>query len=83
MIDRIKMHHCLYFDKTIDMKISRPLIGHSWWSGCCIKAMALHAGANQYTGPAYSAKACFMVVCNITTTVNKGRRAGSLSSLCI
>ena len=38
--------------------------------------MVLHVGANQYTGPAYSIKACFMAVGNITTTVNKGRQAG-------
>ena len=35
--------------------------------------MVLNAGANQYSGPTYSAKACFMAVGNITTTVNKGR----------
>ena len=35
-------------------------------------AMALNPGANQYTGPAFSAKACFMVAGNITTGVNKG-----------
>ena len=34
-------------------------------------------------GPTCSAKACFMVFGNITTTtVNKGRQAGSISSLC-
>ena len=27
-------------------------------------AMAEHAGANQYTGPAYNAKTCFMGVCD-------------------
>ena len=45
--------------------------------------MAVNAGANQYTGPAHSTKVCFMVVGNITTTVSKGRQAGSISSLCI
>ena len=35
--------------------------------------------ANQYTGSAYSAKVCFKVVGNTTTTGNKGRRAGSIS----
>ena len=46
-------------------------------------AMALNLGANQYTGPAFSAKACFMVVGNITTSVNKGRRARPMSGLLI
>ena len=32
-------------------------------------------GRNQYTGPAYSTKACFMAVGNIITIVNKDRRA--------
>ena len=41
-------------------------------------AMALHAGANLYTGPAHSAKACFMAVSNITTIINKGREAGPM-----
>ena len=35
--------------------------------------MAVHAGANQYTGPAYSAKA---VVGNITTRYSQQRQAG-------
>ena len=39
-------------------------------------------GANQYTGPAYSAKANSMAFSNITTTANKGMRAWSTSSLC-
>ena len=34
-------------------------MSHSWWANCCIKAMGLNTGANQYTGPAYSAKAYF------------------------
>ena len=46
-------------------------------------AMVLNPGANQYTGPAFSAKDCFMVADNITTSVNKGRRAGPMSSLLI
>ena len=29
-------------------------------------------GINQYTGPAYSAKMCFMAAGSITTIVNKG-----------
>ena len=33
-------------------------MSHSWWANCCIKAMGLNTGANQYTGPAYSAKLC-------------------------
>ena len=37
--------------------------------------MAVHAGANQYTGPAYSAKA---VVGNITTRYSQQRQAGWL-----
>ena len=39
-------------------------------------AMALKLGANQYTGLAYSAKACSMVACNMTTKVNIGTQAG-------
>ena len=46
-------------------------------------AMALNLGANQYTGPTFSAKACFMVAGNITTSVNKGRWAGPMSGLFI
>ena len=41
-------------------------------------------GANQYTGPACGAKKCFIAPAaagNITTTVNKGRWAGPMSSL--
>ena len=47
-----------------------------------IWAMALNPGANQYTGPAYSGKACFMVSGDITTTNNKGQvgRANEWSS---
>ena len=45
--------------------------------------MALNAGENQYTDPAFSAKACFMVSGNITTNVNKGRWAGPMSGLLI
>ena len=42
-------------------------------------AMALNPGTNQYTGPSISAKSCFMVIGNITTTVNKGRQAKPMS----
>ena len=45
--------------------------------------MALNMGANQYTGLAFSAKACFMVAGNIATTVSKGRQAGPMSGLLI
>ena len=45
--------------------------------------MALNPGANQYTGPACSAKACFMMARNITTSVNKDMRAGPMSGLLI
>ena len=38
--------------------------------------MVLHTGANQCTGPVSSTKGCFIVVGNITSTVNKGRQAG-------
>ena len=44
----------------------------------------LNPGANQYTGPSCAAKKCFIVaavVGDITTTVNKGRQAGPMSSL--
>lgn len=38
--------------------------------------MVVHGGGrNQYTGPVYSTKACFMAVGNIITIVNKDRRA--------
>ena len=40
--------------------------------------------ANQYTGPAYNAKKCFIaaaVAGNITTTVHKGRQGRPMSSL--
>ena len=46
--------------------------------------LGLNLGANQYTGPTYSAKKCFIGAAgagNITTTVNKGRRAMPMSSL--
>ena len=44
-------------------------------------AMTLNPVEIKYTGPAYSAKACFMVAGNITTKVNKGRQARPMSSL--
>ena len=46
--------------------------------------LALDPGANQYSGPTYGAKKCFIVAAvagDITTTVNKGRQAGPVSSL--
>ena len=43
-------------------------------------AMALNPRANQYTGPAFSSKACFMVAGDITTSVNKGRQAHEQST---
>ena len=46
----------------------------------------LNLGANQYTGPACGTKKCFIGAAaagDITTTVNKGRQAGSMSSLLI
>ena len=46
-------------------------------------AMALNPGANQYTGTALSAIAGFMVAGDITTSVNKDRRAGPMSGLLI
>ena len=46
-------------------------------------AVALNLGANQYTGPTFSSKACYMVAGKITTSVNKGRQAGPMSSLLI
>ena len=48
------------------------------------KSLALNVGTNQYTCPAYSAKKCFIATAargDITTTVNRGRRAGPISSL--
>ena len=44
-----------------------------------IRSVAVQAGANEITGPACSAKACFMAVGDITTTVNKGRTDGSIT----
>ena len=44
----------------------------------------LNAGRNQYTRPTYSTKVCFMVVTaagDITTSINKGMRAGPYSGL--
>ena len=41
-------------------------------------------GANQYTGPACGAKKCLIAAAaagDITISVNKGRRAGPMSSL--
>ena len=46
--------------------------------------LVLNPGANQYTGPTCGAKKCFIVAAvagNITTSVNKGRRTGPMSSL--
>ena len=59
---------------------NRLLIGCSWQ----VRRFALNLGANQYTYTAYSAKVCFMVAMasgNITASVNKGRLAGTMSSL--
>ena len=50
-------------------------------AGCLL---ALIPGANQYTGPACGAKKFFIAAAaagDITTTVNKGRQAGPMSSL--
>ena len=47
--------------------------------------MALNPGANQYTCPTYSTKVSFMaatVAGDITTSVNKGRRAGPMRGRC-
>ena len=47
-------------------------------------ALALNPGANQYTGPTCGIKKFFIaaaVAGNITTTVNKDRRAEPVSSL--
>ena len=46
-------------------------------------AMVLNPGVNQYTGPIFSAKSCFVVAGNITTCVNKGRQAEPMSGLLI
>ena len=59
-----------------------PLICYSWRASHFIDTMALHVGANQYTGPVYIAPTYYMVVGNIFTTVNQARQAGSISSLC-
>ena len=45
-------------------------------------AAGMNVGANQYTCPTYSVKKCFSATPgNITTTVNRGRRAGPMSRL--
>ena len=44
----------------------------------------LNQGANQYTGPSCGTKKCFIAAAaagDITSTVNKGRRAGPMGSL--
>ena len=43
------------------------------WVGRFTQVSALYAGADYYTGLAYSAKVHFMVVGNKTNAVNKGR----------
>ena len=60
-----------------------------------LRAMALNPGANQYTGPAFGAKAFFVVAGNkllvswssldkeLHASVNKGRWAGPMSGLLI
>ena len=48
------------------------------------RPLVLNPGANQYTGPACGTKKCFIAAAasgDITTTVNKGRQAGPMSSL--
>ena len=62
-----------------EIDCSSPIVGMpaaAW-------ATALNLRANQYTGPKFSTKACFMVAGDITTSVNKGRRAGPMSDLLI
>ena len=44
-------------------------------------SMAPNPGANQYTGPANSTKVCLIAAGDITTTVNKGKWAMSMSDL--
>ena len=46
-------------------------------------SVALNPGANQYTGPVFSAKACFMVAGDITTSINKARWTGPMNGLLI
>ena len=58
---------------------NRLIIGHSWWTGCCIQAMALYAGEDRYTGPVCSAKVLLIVVGDITNAVNKALQSGSMS----
>ena len=56
------------------------LIGRSWWAGCNM-SNGTESGGKRYTGPAYITKACFKVAGDITTAVNKGRRARPMSGL--
>ena len=54
------------------------------WPQLAGQLLALNVGANQYTCPTYSTKKCFIVAAaagDITTTVNRGKWAGPMSSL--
>ena len=60
-------------------KRNRLLIGCSWQAS----RLVLNPGANKYTHPACSAKVCFIAATaagDITTTVNRDRQAGPMSS---
>ena len=46
------------------------------------QAMVLYAGANQLTGPAYSAKKSFIIVGDLTNEVNKASRPGPRDDNC-
>ena len=62
--------HLREFDFLLGV-VARPAIASD---------MELNPGAIQYTRLAYSAKVCFMAFGDITTSVNKGRRPGPMSS---
>ena len=56
----------LYYLTPID------IIGHSWQAGPESGSKSIHC-------PTSSAKACFMVAGDITTSLDKGRRVGPMS----
>ena len=68
------LYKCLYHRHLREIDCS--LAGRQLYT-----AMALIPGANQYTGLAYSAIVCFMLVGDISTTDNKGRQAAPMSGL--
>ena len=52
-------------------------MGYSWRAGRGMGNGAESRG-NQYTGTTFSTTACSLLAGNVTTSVNKGRRAGPM-----